>query len=222
MQDERFFLVSHFHSFGCAQGQRLGLRHHHRHSFADVARLVGRQQRVGTDEHGAAAGAGQLRIEFGLRHRIVRDRRKLVGGAVGAGEHAEHAWHRLRLCGVDRDNARVRIRRTHHHRVGFSVEIEIVGESTCRSTSAARVFLARQRLASMKRCRPVSSGLGFVVHLGSLAVALPGPFLATSADVRRLARGIRSMQAIGHLAPCRAPGLKFLGLWGNLRRNAGS
>jgi hypothetical protein len=29
------------------------------------------------------------------------------------------------------------------------------------------------------------------------------------------------MQAIGHLAPCREPELKFPGLWGNLRRNAG-
>jgi hypothetical protein len=29
------------------------------------------------------------------------------------------------------------------------------------------------------------------------------------------------MPAIGHLAPCREPELKFPGLWGNLRRNAG-
>ena len=166
MQDERQFFVSHLDRFGGIHGLRLGHRHHHGDRFADMPHLVGRQERIGPTEHGAAAGTGQLHVEFGLRHRIVRDRRKLVGGAVGAGEHAEHARHRLRRRGIDRDNARMRIRRTHHHRIALAVEIEIVGE-TALAGDQPRIFLARHRLADEAVAGFVRSG--FVVHLGSLA-----------------------------------------------------
>ena len=161
MQHERQFLVTHFDRLGGVHGLRLGLRHHHGDRFADMPRLVGRQQRIGPDEHRAAVGPGELHVEFGLRHRIVRDRPKLVGGAVGAGEHAEHARHRLRRRGIDRDNARVRIRRTHHHRIGLAVEIEIVGEAALAGDQP-RILLARHRLADEAVAGFVRSG--FVVH----------------------------------------------------------
>ena len=74
----------------------LGFGDHHRHRLADMARLVGRQQHVRADEDLAAAGRVQLHVVAGLRQRVVRDRSKLVGKAIGAGEHAEHAFHRPR------------------------------------------------------------------------------------------------------------------------------
>ena len=68
----------------------------------------------------AAAGAVQLHVELGLGQRIVRDRAEPVGEAVGAGEHAEHARHRLGARGVDPTDAGVRVRRAHHRGIGLA------------------------------------------------------------------------------------------------------
>ncbi len=92
---------------------------------------------------------------------------ELVGGAVGAGEHrrARRAFASPRR--FDRDNARMRIRRAHHHRVRLAVEAEIVGEAALAGDEPL-VLLARQRLADeavagfVRFCR--------VVHPASLAV----------------------------------------------------
>ena len=129
MQHEGKFLVTDFHCFGRIHGLRLGLRHHEGDGLADMACLVRGQQQMRADEDRAAAGAGELHVEFGLRQRIVRNGFELVGREIGAGEHAEHARHRLRRRSIDRDNARVRIGRAHHDRIGLAVEIEIVGEA---------------------------------------------------------------------------------------------
>ncbi len=77
-------------------------------------------------------------------------------------KHAEHARHRFRRRGIDRDNARMRMRRTHHHRISLAVETEIVGE-TPLAGDQPRIFLARHRLADEAVAGFVRSG--FVVHL---------------------------------------------------------
>ena len=143
---------------------------------------------------------------------------ELVGGAIGAGEHAEHAGHRLRPRGIDRDNARMRIRRAHHHRIGLAVETEIVGEAALAGDQPL-ILLARHRLADEAVAGFVRSGL--VVHRSSLAVGSPRPFLIHPRQCEKVSARISSMPAIGHLAPCREPELKLPGLWGNLRCNAG-
>jgi len=174
MQDERQFLVAHLDRFGGIQGQRFGLRHHHGDRFADVPRLVGREQRIGPDEHRAAFGPGELHIEFGLRHRIVRDRREAVCETISARADTEHARHGPGTRAINRNNARMRMPRAHHHRIGLAVEIEIVGEAALAGNEP-RIFLALHRLADEAVAVFVRSG--FAVHRGSQAVGSPGPFL---------------------------------------------
>ena len=111
-----------------------------------MAGLVGRQQQVRADEDLAAAGGVQLHVVFGLRQRIVRNGGEPVGAAIGAGEHAEHARHRLGARRIDAENARMRMRRAHHHRIGLALEAEIVAEAAA-SGGEPLVFLAGDRLA---------------------------------------------------------------------------
>ena len=42
--------------------------------------------------------------------------------AIGAGEHAEHARHRLGARRIDAADAGMRMRRAHHHRIGLAIE----------------------------------------------------------------------------------------------------
>ena len=64
-----------------------------------------------------------------LGQRVVRDGGQPVGEAVGAAEDAEHARHRLGARRIDAEDARVRMGRAHHRRVGLAVEVEIVAEA---------------------------------------------------------------------------------------------
>jgi len=168
--DERQLFVVHHDGLGGIERLRLGFGDHHRHRLADMTGPVGRQQRVRADEHGAAARRVQLHVELGLRHWIVRERRKLVGDAIGAGEHAEHAGHFLGRCRIDLDDARMRMRRAHHRRIGLPIEVEIVGKTTAPGDEPL-VFLARQRLADEAEAGWVRSCR--VVHRTSPAIAAP-------------------------------------------------
>src|SRR5215469_109359 len=145
MQDERQFRVVHDDGFGCVQRLRLGCGYDHRHRFADMAHTIGRQQHMRAGEHRAAAWPGELHVVFGLGHRIVRNRPKIFRSAIGAGEDAEHAGHVLCRGDVDRDNPRMRMRRSHHRRIGLAVETEIVGEAALAGDEPLVLF-ARQRL----------------------------------------------------------------------------
>jgi len=78
--------------------------------FTDMAHAIRRQQHMRTGEHRAAAGPGEPHIVFGLWHRIVRNRRQTFGGAIDAGEDAEHAWHGFCRRDIDRSDARMRMR----------------------------------------------------------------------------------------------------------------
>ena len=69
-----------------------------------------------------------------------------VGATVGAGEHAEHARHHLGARRIDAENARVRMLRTQHHRIGLALEAEVIAEAAA-SGCKPPVFIAGQRLA---------------------------------------------------------------------------
>ena len=67
--------------------------------------------------------------------------------AIGAGEDAEHARHRRPPRAVSiRDDARMRMRRAHHRRIGLTRQAEIVAEAALAGEQP-RVFLAPHRLA---------------------------------------------------------------------------
>jgi hypothetical protein len=116
------------------------------HRLADMARSIGGKERVGAGKHRAAARAGELHVEFGLGHRIVRQRPDLVGNAIGAGEYAKHAGHRLRRRNIDGDDARVGIRRAYHHRMSLAGQRKVIGEAALAGDEAL-VLLARQGFA---------------------------------------------------------------------------
>ena len=100
----------------------------------------------------------------------MRNRLEAVGANVGAGEHAEHAGHRLGLGGVDADDARVRVRRAHHRRVGLPLDAEVVGEAALAGEQPA-VFLAAQRLADGVEGRAVGN-FDLFVHVTPPAAVL--------------------------------------------------
>ena len=145
MQHEGQFVVDYLQRFGRIERLRFGLRHHHGDGLADVAHFVGGQQQMRADEDLAAAGPGELHVVARLRQRIVPDRAEAVGVAIGAGEHPEHAGQRQRSGLVDRDDARMGVRRAHHRRIGLAGKIEIVGEAAL-ADDQPRVFGARPGL----------------------------------------------------------------------------
>ena len=179
MQHERQFLVGHLHRFRRVHRLRFGFGHHHGDGLADMPRFVRRQQQMRTDEHRAAAGRRKLHVELGLRQRIVRNWLEVVRGAIGASEYAKHARHRLGPLRIDCDDARVRIRRSHHRRIGLAFETEIVGE-TAVAGNEPRILLARHRLADEAVAgllRPC-----FVVHRSSPSLSQrAGEFTAARA-----------------------------------------
>ena len=131
--------------------RRLG--HHHRHRLADMAHPIGRQRQLRADEDRPAAGAGQLHVVAGLRHRAVRDRGKPVGEAVLSGKDAEHPSHRRRPPGVDPHDPGMRVGRAHDRGMGLPRQAEIVAEPT-RAGQQPLILLAPQRLpdGAEQRC----------------------------------------------------------------------
>ncbi len=129
MQHERQHVVLHIDRFSGIHRLRFGLGDHHDDGLADMPHFVDRQQRMRAGKNRPAARPGQLLVEFGLRHRIVRNGADLVGSAIGAGEHADHARHRFRPFRIDRNDPGVRMGRAHNNRVSLAVDIEIVGET---------------------------------------------------------------------------------------------
>ena len=100
----------------------------HGHRLADMAYLVGRQQHMAIDHDLAAAGRGELHVVAGRGHGAVRDRPQSVGSAIGTGEDAQDARHGAGFCRSDTADARMRIRRAQHHRIGLARDIDIVAE----------------------------------------------------------------------------------------------
>jgi hypothetical protein len=60
---------------------------------------------------------------------MVRNRREVVGGAVGTGVGAEDPGHRSRTIEVHAPDARMRMWRAHHGGVHLPRKVEIIGEA---------------------------------------------------------------------------------------------
>ena len=129
---------------------RLG--HHHRHGLADMTDLVDGQEEVRADEDGTAGSRLQLHVVFGLGQRIMRDGCEAVTEAVGAGEGAEHAGRRLGAREICAENAGMRVRGAHHHRVGLTVEAGIIAEPPA-TRDQPLVFLSHEWLADEAEAR---------------------------------------------------------------------
>jgi hypothetical protein len=76
----------------------------------------------------------------------MRKVREAVGGRVAAGQHREHAGQGERGGGIDRADARVRVRRAHEGGVDLAGQGDVVAEAPAAGDQA-RILLARERLA---------------------------------------------------------------------------
>ena len=144
--DHGQWLVDDPHPFRCVARERTRLRDDHGDGLADEAHLVRGQREMRRDEDLRAVAVGEEDVRRARRERPVRDGFQTVAQRVGAGEHGEHAGERERLRGVDRDDARVRVRRAQHGGPGLAGEVDVVAEAAAAGEQA-RVLLARDRLA---------------------------------------------------------------------------
>jgi hypothetical protein len=129
---------------------RDGSGHDHGHRLADMARLVPGQEPVRAEKHFAAVRRGQFHVVSGRRHRLMRNRVEPGGAAVCAAVGAEHARHGARHIERDGANARMRMRRAHHRRIGLARQMEIVGEAALAGHEA-QILLAPQGPADRTR-----------------------------------------------------------------------
>ena len=133
MHDTGQSLIFNRHDFCCIKCLRLAFGDDHRNRFADVARLVVRQQQVRSNKDLAAAWPLQLHVVFGLRKGIVLNCAKTIGKAISARKHAQNTRHPSGTGAIDPHDPRVGIRRTDHCRIGLSRKAEVVAElSTAR------------------------------------------------------------------------------------------
>ena len=118
----------------------------HRHRFADETRLVGRQRIMRRFERRLVAFEVQLGLLLMRRPRLVRDRFEAVRGKVHAGQHREHARRGLGVIGRDRADARMRMRRAHHHRIDLARQV-LVGGIAAVAAHQAQILAPPYRLA---------------------------------------------------------------------------
>jgi hypothetical protein len=97
---------------------RRGLGHHQRDPLADEAHLVGREHRP--------EGAIALRRPQHFRHEERRERAELLGGRIGAGEHAQDTGSRFCRRDIDPADAGMGMRRVHHRRVALMRQVDVV------------------------------------------------------------------------------------------------
>ena len=90
---------------------------HEGDALADRAHFVGDQDRP---QRAKALRAAHV---FGHRRGEAAE---LVGNDIGAGQNGEHAVGGLGLGGVDALDARVRMRRHHHHAVALVRQVDVV------------------------------------------------------------------------------------------------
>ncbi len=162
MVDSRRYFVIDFDALHGIEPLRHALGHDHGDGLADVANAGRGQQHLRADEDRTAAGSMQFHVILGLRQWIVGNGRKPIGMAVDAGEHAEHARHRLGLRGVNPKDARVRVRGAQHYRIGLALEAEIVAEKAVAGYEPL-VLLASDRLADRAEARILRGG--FLVEM---------------------------------------------------------
>ena len=124
--------------FGRVLGLGQGLGHDEGHRIADEAHLVGGQRMARRRLHRRAVAVGHRdqRLERPVARRVQ----------VGAGPHAQHARHLLRVLDIDALEHAMRHLAAHHHRIGLVRQVHVVGVAAL-ALEQGRVFLARHRLA---------------------------------------------------------------------------
>jgi len=127
-RDCRERLIFDVNPLGCVLCDLKRLGDDHRHRLATKRAL-------------SAAAGSAARLKIAEPSRFERETsggsprtgggngREALCKIVSAGEHGEHAGHRDRRGRVDRHDARVRVRRAHHHGVGLPGKIEVVAEA---------------------------------------------------------------------------------------------
>ena len=75
--------------------------------------------------------AGELHVEPGLRHRIVRNGLQTIGDTIGTAEGTKHAGQRARSFEVHAGDASVRVRRANNGGIAHAWGEEIVAETAC-------------------------------------------------------------------------------------------
>jgi hypothetical protein len=145
--------VDHGVAFGILDNDRFGavgrggnrLADHHGDSLADVRDALVRQRRPHRHDQLGAAAAWQRRVLRQVAMKILQ---------VGAGQHGDHALHRLGLASVDRRDVGGGVRAAHEHGVGLARQRGVRHEAA-QSPQQLVVFNAGHALGG---------GLG--VHVG--------------------------------------------------------
>jgi hypothetical protein len=116
---------------GGVHGLLRRLRDHHRHRIADVTDAIARQRRARRLDRGRAVAP--------LARGVARQVAELVRRVVRAGEDRDHAGRLRRARGIDRPDARVRVRRPHDERIRLAREVHVIGVAP-EALDEARVF----------------------------------------------------------------------------------
>ena len=119
-------LVIHLYEFGgilCRSERR---RHDHGDDLAAMTRLLRRHREMRRDERRRAVLVRERDVGGMPRPDRMRYRLQTIGRQVAPGQHGEHTGRPCCRCRVDRTNERVRMRRSHHHRISLAGEAEIV------------------------------------------------------------------------------------------------
>jgi len=114
-----------------------------RHTLTGVADLVDRERKIGRLRRRPAVEILDWNI---ARIRAVEDRFVSVGDVVAPGQHGQHARLRQRFRGVDRADARVRMRGAQDNGMSLTRGVDVVAERAAAGNEA-HVLLARDRLA---------------------------------------------------------------------------
>ena len=128
--------------FGSVAGAFGAFRDHECDGLADIANDVARQRMTGRDH--------ERRGHRDTGHRAGQGT-DIVGSQLKPGEHGRNAGHLTRRIDVDRDKARVRMRRAHHHamqRVGCR-EIGDVAPAPPQEFSSSRRLMLRPNNGSV-------------------------------------------------------------------------
>ena len=144
--DARQGLVIDLHALGRVHCRTHRLGNHHGHRLPDKADAVRRQWHMRRDRVGRAVPVLEQDIGRARKRRAVRDRPQAVSHRIPAREHRDHPRHCTRPCRRDGADARMRVRRAHHIRVGLARHADVVAVTACAGYEA-QVLLAAQRLA---------------------------------------------------------------------------
>ena len=139
--DHRQRLVIDHNLFGRVLRGRDRLGNHAGDRRADVTHPIGRQHEMRCGGHRRAVAVVQHDVRRRAGGGDMRNAFESVGGGVLAGEHGEHAGHGACRCHIDAADARVRVRRAHHGRIGLARKIKVVAVAPA-SGDEAQILLA--------------------------------------------------------------------------------